>query len=125
MTISTFIKEVPGKGMGVFSVNAVKQGDIVWLSDPYFDITIPDSEVKKMAPVQQEYLNRYAYTTPETPDMWELDVDNGRFMNHSRNPNTAYNLEKGWATRDIAAGEEITCDYRSFDTQPINFTETE
>lgn len=45
-----------------------------------------------------------------------LEFDNGRFMNHSPAPNTDFrDPETGWAVRDIAAGEEITCDYGEFD----------
>jgi SET domain-containing protein len=42
-------------------------------------------------------------------------------MNHADNPNTAGVHESGSiegfdvAMRDIAAGEELTCDYRTFD----------
>jgi SET domain-containing protein len=45
-----------------------------------------------------------------------LEFDNGRFMNHSDAPNTDFtDPDTGWAIRDIAAGEEITCNYRDFD----------
>jgi hypothetical protein len=50
-----------------------------------------------------------------------LCADNARFMNHADDPNTEGVHESGAiegydiATRDIPAGEEMTCDYRSFD----------
>jgi hypothetical protein len=53
--------------------------------------------------------------------MYVLCADNARFMNHANDPNTAGVHEPGAidgydiATRKIAAGEELTCDYRTFD----------
>ena len=41
-----------------------------------------------------------------------LEMDNGRFMNHWANRNTDFtDPVVGWAIRDIAEGEEITCNY--------------
>ena len=43
------------------------------------------------------------------------EVDNGRFMNHDEQPNTDFtNPTVGFATRDIAKGEELTCNYSEF-----------
>ncbi len=121
LTIETVIKESPGKGVGVFSVNAVKKGDIVWKIDDNFTKFYTQEQVDAMLPVQKKFIEKYAYVVPGKEGIWELDLDNGRFMNHDNNPNTAYDDYTGWATRDIAAGEELTCDYSSFDTQPLHF----
>jgi hypothetical protein len=51
--------------------------------------------------------------------VWVLSGDHACFMNHADTPNTG--VESGApegvtvALRDIAAGEELTCDYRAFD----------
>jgi hypothetical protein len=51
----------------------------------------------------------------------------GWYMNHSFAPNIASDETLGWefhATRDIAAGEELFCDYRTlspFETVPGDF----
>jgi hypothetical protein len=45
-----------------------------------------------------------------------VEFDNGRFMNHAQSPNTDFtDANVGWAIRDIAAGEELTCNYSEFD----------
>ena len=45
-----------------------------------------------------------------------LDCDDGKFMNHSEQPNTDFRVfDKGYALTDIAVGEEITCNYYEFD----------
>jgi SET domain-containing protein len=63
----------------------------------------------------KELLDRYAYPSPDRPGFMVYEVDNGRFMNHSGDPNTDFSQYGGaTAIRDIAAGEEITCDYGEF-----------
>jgi len=41
-------------------------------------------------------------------------ADDARFMNHSENPSCLDEGETTSAKRDIQAGEELTCDYRTF-----------
>ena len=45
-----------------------------------------------------------------------VDCDDGKFMNHSEQPNTDFRVfDQGFALTDIAVGEEITCNYYEFD----------
>jgi hypothetical protein len=53
----------------------------------------------------------------ERTGLWVLCSDDARYMNHSDQPNLAIQGEDMHALRDIAAGEELTCDYREFDLQ--------
>jgi hypothetical protein len=124
MTIETVVKEADGKGLGLFAVSPIKKGDIVWQYDEDFCKTFTQEQVEKMAAVQKAFVEKYAYVVPGNEGVWELDLDNGRFMNHSDEPNTAYDEQKGWAKCNISAGEEITCDYRSFDIQTLYFLES-
>ncbi len=121
MTIETFLKEVPGKGIGLFSTNAVKKGDVVWLYESALCKTFTVKEVEGLHPMAQAFIDKYGYIVPGSENIWELDLDNSRFMNHSDDPNTEYPGHEGYALRDIAAGEEITCDYRAFDIFPLDF----
>jgi len=43
-----------------------------------------------------------------------VSLDNTRFINHSPTPNTDNTMPVTYAARDIAEGEEITCDYGEF-----------
>ena len=44
-----------------------------------------------------------------------LEIDNARYMNHSKTPNTDFSdPEIGLAIKDIAVGEEITTDYGEY-----------
>jgi uncharacterized protein len=121
MTIETFLKEVPGKGIGLFTVNAVKKGAVVWKYESNLCKSFLAKDVEKMDPVARAFIDKYGYIVPGAERIVELDLDNARFMNHSDDPNTEYPGHNGYALRDISAGEEITCDYRKFDTAPLDF----
>lgn len=69
-----------------------------------------------MPPVVREYVSRYAFPHLEMEGHVVVDFDNGRFMNHSVQPNTDFTVfDKGFALRDIMVGEELTCNYAEFD----------
>ncbi|PKM07970.1 MAG: hypothetical protein CVV14_06225 [Gammaproteobacteria bacterium HGW-Gammaproteobacteria-4] len=44
-----------------------------------------------------------------------VNLDNARYMNHSDTPNLIEVDGCNYTARDIAEGEELTCDYRVFD----------
>ncbi|MCB1496704.1 MAG: SET domain-containing protein, partial [Bauldia sp.] len=59
-------------------------------------------------------LRCYGYQPADAP-VFVLCGDNARFMNHSSKPNADDIGDLTIACRDIAKGEEITCDYAKFD----------
>ncbi|HCL61192.1 MAG TPA: hypothetical protein DIC31_01710 [Rhizobiales bacterium] len=88
----------------------------MWSLNPKFDIFIREQEFEELPPHMREYLAHYAYPHLELPGVMILDSDNGKFMNHSLSPNTDFRVfDKGYALVDIAAGDEITCNYFEFD----------
>jgi hypothetical protein len=63
-----------------------------------------------------DFVARYSYPHLEIGDVRIVDCDDGKFMNHSDQPNTDFTVfDKGFALTDIAVGEEITCNYYEFD----------
>ncbi len=68
----------------------------------------------------QTYVRYYAYLDTKY-DKYVLSFDNDRYTNHSKEPNTKTHFppEDSFgvmiATRNIAHGEELTCDYYEFD----------
>jgi SET domain-containing protein len=68
---------------------------------------------------EQTYLKNFSYLSRFT-GVWVLPGDHDRYMNHSDEPNVGMNPNgntENLALRDIAAGEELTCDYRTFDAE--------
>jgi uncharacterized protein len=115
LLIRTYIAASAIEGVGVFAADPIRRGASIWRLDPDFDRLIPLEKCKTAPPQLRELLDRYAYPSPDRPGFIVYEVDNGRFMNHSERPNTDFSRYGGATTiRDIAVGEEITCDYGEF-----------
>lgn len=115
LLISTYVAASSIEGVGVFAAAPIRKGASIWRLDPDFDRLIPMEKAASAPPHLKELLERYAYPSPDKPGFMVYEVDNGRFMNHADEPNTDFSQFGGaTATRDIAAGEEITCDYAEF-----------
>ena len=116
LLIGTYVTPSAIQGLGVFAGEAVARGRLMWSLNPKFDIFIREQELDEFPPQMREYLAHYAYPHLELPGVMILDSDNGKFMNHSLSPNTDFRVfDKGYALVDIAAGDEITCNYFEFD----------
>jgi SET domain-containing protein len=115
LLVSTYVAASRIQGVGVFAARPIAAGAVIWRLDADFDMLIPLEKYNAAPPYLREFLDRYAYPSPVKPGFLVFETDNGRFMNHSETPNTDFSRPgEGTALRDIAAGEEITCDYREF-----------
>lgn len=102
------------EGLGLFATAPIAAGTEVWRWHPVFDVFVPDAEIAKLPEPARDYLERYAYPAPDLPGGLSLNLDDARFMNHSDDPTLETVGEVCIARRDIAAGEELTCDYGAF-----------
>lgn len=115
LLVSTYVAASEVEGVGVFAAEPIRKGTMIWRLDPEFDRLIPKDRYLSAPPHLKALLDRYAYPSPDNPEMIVYEVDNGRFMNHSEAPNTDFSEFGGaLALRDIAAGEELTCNYGDF-----------
>lgn len=115
LLVSTYVAASAIEGVGVFAVAPIRKGELIWQLNPDFDRLVPIAHYDAMPSALKELLDRYSYPSPDKPGYLVYEVDNGRFMNHADAPNTDFSkYGGGWATKDIAAGEEITCDYNEF-----------
>lgn len=121
MLIETRVAPSAIHGLGLFAVKAVSRGTPVWKFQPGFDQSFSIVEFAALPSPAQKHLQWFAYfSQPE--DCWILSGDHACFMNHSATPNTGAAANENQpvvtvALRDIAAGEEITCDYFAFDVK--------
>lgn len=116
LLIPTFIAPSKIEGVGVFAEQAIPAGTAIWRLDPDLDRLIDSNSLSKLSPHFQKFAERYGYPYPHDPSQLIVELDNGRFMNHSDEPNTVFtDPDAGFTTRDIAAGEEILCNYAEFD----------
>jgi SET domain-containing protein len=104
------------EGVGVFAAAPIAKGTAIWSLDERFDQVLTAADIEALADEQRSFVERYGYTHTTRPELTVLEMDNGRFMNHSGKPNTDFtDPVVGWAIRDIAEGEEITCNYAEFE----------
>ncbi|HEY8572795.1 SET domain-containing protein [Phenylobacterium sp.] len=115
MMVETELRPSPIHGLGVFLLEPVKKGDLVWRFDSRIDRVYAPEEVASLPAHMQSFLETYS-TWHETAGVFVLCGDNGRYFNHSEEPSTvsdgpAFGTDR--AARDLAAGEELTSDYRT------------
>ncbi len=106
-------------GLGLFAEAFIQRGARIWEVTPGYDITIGDAALMCLPAVQRDQLRGHSFKDMHTGE-WILCADNDRYTNHADDPNTREIHEAGTlgysiAIRDIQPGEEITCDYRTFD----------
>jgi hypothetical protein len=120
LLVKTRLGQSPIEGMGLFAAEPIKAGSVTWRFMPGFDQLFTFEQIAALPDVARAAIETYTYVHPGS-GLYVYCLDNARFMNHADEPNTAgVHVEgsiEGYdvATRDIAEGEELTCDYRQFD----------
>jgi hypothetical protein len=113
--IPTFTRHSHIHGVGVFAAAAIDAGTLLWDFTEGVDWKITPEEFEQFPDPYRTRLSDWIYQTES--GMYVLCGDSAKFMNHSFTPNCE-DLESGtFALKDIAAGEELTCDYRVFDVR--------
>jgi SET domain-containing protein len=123
MMCETELRPSPIHGIGVFLLESVKAGQLLWRFDSRIDRIYSEAEVASL-PVRMQHFIRTYSTWHDRLKLWILCGDNGRHFNHSDEPNT---ISKGIgfgddvAIRDLPAGAELTSDYATIcDAARIN-----
>lgn len=98
-------------GLGVFAKENIKEGAIVWRFNPVIDREIPYDAISDLPVHSRRQIMNHASFIPNR-NIFLLGCDGDYFMNHSDDPSLMDDGEMMFATRDIAIGEELTCDYR-------------
>ncbi len=106
-------------GIGLFADAFILKGTPTWMFLEGFDLRLPEDILYRLSDPAKDQFLKYSYFDPNLA-IYELCSDDARFFNHSDTPNTrSIRLETGEeidvASRDIDQGEELTCDYRTFD----------
>jgi len=115
LLIRTTIGPSPIHGFGLFALDPVPAGTVIWTFDPVIDQDISEVDLDSYPDHVREYLEHYCEYFPERGTL-VLSGDSDRFTNHSDDPNTHkdkpnHPRARVLAARDIEAGEEITADY--------------
>ncbi|MDB5697824.1 MAG: protein-lysine N-methyltransferase [Alphaproteobacteria bacterium] len=116
MLIPTYVAPSRIEGVGVFAAEDIPAGTLIWRLDPTLDRLLSKDDIAALSEVHQAFVERYGYPYPHDRSMMIVELDNGRFMNHSTVPNTSFsNPDAGFTRVAIAAHEELICDYSEFD----------
>ena len=102
-------------GTGVFLLEPVRKGEVIWRFDSRIDRVYSPAEVASLPERTQRFLNVYS-TWNEACQLWVLCGDNGRHFNHSDTPNTISDgiaFGQDIAAMDLPAGTELTSDYHT------------
>jgi SET domain-containing protein len=99
-------------GLGCFANEFIPEGKRIWVFDRRIDPIVYKAHLSKLPEAIQSFLHDKGFVALRR---WRKCIvlcgDNSRYMNHSDDPNVVKNV----ACRDIEAGDELTCDYWSFD----------
>ena len=115
LLVDTELRPSPSHGIGVFLLEDVRAGEVIWRFDSRIDRVYGEEELASLPQITWEFLRTYS-TWNEEQRLWVLCGDNGRHFNHSATPNT---LSRGIAfgddiaAVDLRAGTELTSDYRT------------
>jgi SET domain-containing protein len=113
LLIETYIKESPGKGLGVFTKEFIPKGKLIWEFVGGFDIKVHKEKYKTLSDVQKKHIDTYFW---KEGDYLYSSCDYSNFQNHSYNPNSiGFGENRMIAARDIYPDEEILVNYYEFD----------
>jgi SET domain-containing protein len=117
LLVPTYVAASPIAGFGLYAAEPIPAGTVWWKYVEGFDKLLTPAEVEALPPLAKAHVTTYAYLWK---GRWIHCADHAIFTNHSDTPNS-YGMYPnadafGWsvASRDIARGEEITEDYRTF-----------
>ena len=114
LRVRTYLAPSGIEGIGLFAAEPIARGTLIWKFHETFDMKVDLRTVPEEDVLVRETLMRYGYQPGDEP-VYILCGDNARFMNHSPTPNADDVGDLTIARIDIAAGEEITCNYARFD----------
>ncbi|MBI3413798.1 MAG: SET domain-containing protein [Verrucomicrobia bacterium] len=108
-------------GLGLFAGQFIARGSAIWRFAPEFDQEFSPEQFARLPLPAQAHVRWFGFVDVENGH-WILSGDHACFMNHSPTPNTGASLGSPApittvALHDIAAGEELTCDYFAFDAE--------
>ena len=113
LMVETELRPSPIHGVGVFLLQPVSQGELIWRFDTRIDRVYTEEEIACLPEHMRRFLRTYS-TWHEATQLWILCGDNGRHFNHSDTPNTL-SLATGFgddvAAEDLPAGVELTTNY--------------
>lgn len=119
MCVKTTVRRSRIHGLGLFADEDIPKGALVWRFTPGFDRRFTAAAMAAFPEPLRSHLATYTWKSTKS-GLWCFSADDGKYFNHSEKPNCLSEYRRGepevltFAIRAIAAGEEMTDDYSSF-----------
>lgn len=114
IVVRTYLEKSAIHGFGIYAKESIAKGTCVWQFHDKLDVKFTPEEFESLPESVKEEVEWHMYE-PDKGGAYYYEATMGKYMNHSREPSVDFtDVGYGHATRDIAAGEELTCDYRQF-----------
>jgi SET domain-containing protein len=119
MLIETQVRPSAIHGLGLFAVHFVPRGTPIWRFQPGFDHDFAPAQFATLPALARRHTRWFCFVSRADGHVI-LSGDHACFINHTIQPNTGAAPDAPppvvtLARRDIAAGEEITCNYFDYD----------
>ena len=118
--ISYTLKASDLHGVGLFADEDIKKGQLIYTASPLLDLNITEEQFDGLDQKEKDEILWWGFFD-QPSQMWHVDFDVSKFINHSYSATVTQdeNHEEAYlvATRDIAAGEELTQNYLEFETR--------
>lgn len=116
LKVRTFIASSPIHGLGLYAAEAISAQHVIWgFEPPDYIISLTSGQRNPWFSYEFRcFVETYGcmQREPGGDSFWLMCSDDAKFMNHAAEPNSEkLGTILQIASRDIAAGEEITCNY--------------
>ncbi len=116
LLVPTYLSESAIHGIGMFAAKPIPADTRIWSFDPRVDWKIRPDELEAFPEPYRSRLHAWSYLDDD--GLYVVCGDNAKFMNHTESPNCDDPEGNFTVTnRAIEAGEELTCNYFTFDRE--------
>jgi len=107
-------------GIGLFTDENLKKGQIVYTASPLLDVDISKKQFDSLDRKEQREIKYWGFWD-ELNNVWHVDFDNSKFINHSYEPTLTQDSKHKDAylvtTKKVKKGEKLTKNYLEFETE--------
>lgn len=112
--INSFVSESNIHWLWLFAGEKIPKWTLIGEFVFWIDISLSSNEYENLEPKFREFFDSYGWKD-KISGKYMLNVDNTRFINHSKNPNILHEWYKIIAAIDIDKWNELLDDYSDFD----------
>ena len=113
LIVNTYLDKSKIHGVGVFADEFIKEKTLISQIIPGLDCVVEKDSLKNLEDSIQKHFTDHAYNYDLDSNLLVLELGNTNYINHSDNPNID---NEGQALKDINIGDELTCNYKLFDS---------